>query len=389
MKENAEKLLVYLEEAGFEGRFVGGCVRDQLLGVSPKDFDLATDALPQDVMEIMEKKGIPTIPLGLEYGTVGVLLDGKIYEITSLREDIETDGRHARVLYTKSFQKDAARRDFTINALSMDRHGQVFDYDQGREDLALKIIRFVGDPDQRIVEDYLRILRCFRFACRLGFEIPGDTLVSLGKHKKGLERISWERKKNELDQIFSCQEIGRTLGLLLSTGVWEELFGSENPGTLFDRVQGCSDIRMARWALVQREGGILEKFPFSKKELKWIQGAQTPWPAKYPVSKLIRWIMDLENKTYLGFVQEHYLPFQILLDQSLDHSLFKEAFRVREQRGDMPLGGQDILSMLDEETSPRRIGEILRHLQEEYWDGLWNTKDEGIGRAIKLLKSGL
>ena len=156
---------------GVPARFVGGCVRDALLGGTTDqgvDLDVATPLLPEEVIERLEAAEIKAIPTGLKHGTVTALVEGQPYEITTLRKDVACDGRHADVQFTDDFELDARRRDFTINAMSTDRRGQLFDYFGGWEDLKAGRIRFVGDADERVREDYLRILRFFRFYARYG-----------------------------------------------------------------------------------------------------------------------------------------------------------------------------------------------------------------------------
>lgn len=148
---------------GFEIRVVGGAVRDVALGKSPKDIDLATDATPQEMQKMFDRAMIKHIPTGIEHGTLTAVLNNEPYEITTLRADTETDGRHAEVKFVKSWEEDAKRRDLTYNAMSMDIEGNLYDYFGGMDDLQDKVSKFVGDAEQRIKEDYLRILRYFRF----------------------------------------------------------------------------------------------------------------------------------------------------------------------------------------------------------------------------------
>ena len=178
----------------YELRIVGGAVRDLALGKTPKDIDLATDATPDEMMTILDKSGIRHIPSGLEHGTITAILDNEPFEITTLRADKETDGRHAEVEFVKSWEEDAKRRDLTYNAMSMDMEGKVYDYFDGMDDLQDKVSKFVGDADERIKEDYLRILRYFRFQGRLSTPTwDKDTLKAISSNVKGLQKISAER----------------------------------------------------------------------------------------------------------------------------------------------------------------------------------------------------
>ena len=147
-------------------RFVGGCVRDALLGQPVDDIDIATPYVPEQVIKFLQAAGLTVLPTGIDHGTVMAVIDGTGYEITTLRHDVSTDGRHAIVAYTDQWQEDAARRDFTFNALYLSTEGTLYDPWHGVQDLQNGIVRFIGDPQARIKEDYLRILRYFRFYAR-------------------------------------------------------------------------------------------------------------------------------------------------------------------------------------------------------------------------------
>ncbi len=151
------RLLAALEATGSETRVVGGAVRDMLLGRPPREIDLATAAPPDRVIQAAENAGLKAVPTGIEHGTVTIVVEGTPFEVTSLREDIETDGRFAKVRFGADFEKDALRRDFTVNALSLSANGRLHDYAGGLEDIARRRIRFIGDPATRIAEDHLRI----------------------------------------------------------------------------------------------------------------------------------------------------------------------------------------------------------------------------------------
>ena len=154
-------------------RFVGGAVRDDLLNLPVSDVDLATRLKPEEVVERLEAAKIRAVPTGIDHGTITAVSSGSPFEITSLRRDVSTDGRRATVAFTDDWQEDAARRDFTINALSADPvTGDIYDYFGGKEDLLARRVRFIGDPLERIAEDHLRILRFFRFHARFGVGDP-------------------------------------------------------------------------------------------------------------------------------------------------------------------------------------------------------------------------
>ena len=212
MTPNTQKLGDAFKAAGFEVRFVGGCVRDAILGVVPKDVDFCTNATPDEMQVIAKDAGFKFLPTGVAHGTATIAVDGDMFEVTTLRVDAETDGRHATVVFTRSFEVDAERRDLTINAMSMDFEGNVFDYFGGREDLKNKIVRFVGVPEMRIQEDYLRILRYFRFAARFDATMDQDTLdlFSVGETLDKLNVVSVERFWQEMEKLLDPSMPART-----------------------------------------------------------------------------------------------------------------------------------------------------------------------------------
>lgn len=210
-------------------RFVGGCVRDHLAGVPIKDIDIASVLPPEELKKYAKEAGLKTIDTGIEHGTITVVVNHKPFEITTLRRDLETDGRRAKVAYTTCWQEDASRRDFTFNALYLSRSGEVYDYFSGVADLKAGIVRFIGDAGQRITEDYLRILRFFRFWMRFGKDMPDEvTCQSLTLYAGGLGGISGERLHDECWQIFSHPKCFKALKLMEQTRVLQAVFRLES-----------------------------------------------------------------------------------------------------------------------------------------------------------------
>ncbi len=200
---------------------VGGAVRDALAARAVVDIDLATPRPPADTMAALQQAGVKVVPTGLGHGTVTAVVDGRGFEITTLRRDVETDGRHAVVAFTEDWRLDASRRDFTINAMSMTRDGTLFDYFDGTADLQAGRVRFVGDPATRIAEDYLRILRFFRFYARYGCVSPDPaTLDALRAGIPGLRRLSVERVWMELRRILAAPNPEEAVGLMARLGIW-------------------------------------------------------------------------------------------------------------------------------------------------------------------------
>jgi poly(A) polymerase len=201
-------------------RFVGGCVRDAVIGRKNADVDLATDAPPETVMELLAAADLKVVATGLAHGTITAVSGGVPYEITTLRHDVETDGRRAVVAFTDDWEADAARRDFTMNALSLEANGQLHDPFGGIEDLRAGRVRFVGDPRQRLTEDVLRLLRFFRFHAHYGRPPPdGDALAACREMAHLLPRLSAERVRVELLKLLAAPDPAPVIRLMRDEGV--------------------------------------------------------------------------------------------------------------------------------------------------------------------------
>lgn len=213
------RVLDLLNDNG-EGRVVGGAVRNSLMGLDVSDMDIATNLLPEEVQRRAEAAGIKCVPTGIKHGTVTLVIDGHPYEVTTLRRDVETDGRHAQVAFTDDWRADAERRDLTINALYADRKGLVHDYVGGIDDIGKANIRFIGNASERIAEDHLRILRFFRFFAHYGRGRPdADGLRACSAAKDKIRQLSAERIWAELKKLLSAVDPFRALLWMRTAGV--------------------------------------------------------------------------------------------------------------------------------------------------------------------------
>jgi poly(A) polymerase len=216
-----------LARAGLPVRAVGGAVRNTLLGERVCDVDLATPATPQQVTAAAGAAGLNVAPTGLKHGTVTVVSGGRPFEVTTLRRDVETDGRHAVVAFTDDWSADAARRDFTINALYCDPDGVLFDPLGGYDDVLARRVRFIGDASQRIGEDYLRILRFFRFGAQYGAgTLDAAGLAACAALRDGLTTLSGERVRHELEKLLIARRGPEIAAVMHEHGYWPALLGT-------------------------------------------------------------------------------------------------------------------------------------------------------------------
>lgn len=215
-----------LERGGYSARAVGGVVRNALLGEPIHDVDIATTAEPDHVMRLVQAAGLKGIATGAAHGTITVISSHVPFEVTTLRRDVETFGRHATVAFTTEWEEDARRRDFTLNALYCDRKGQVYDPVGGYADLLARRVRFIGDPVARIREDYLRILRFFRFQATYGIgDCDGEGLAACIAERDGLTRLSGERVRSEILRLLVAVGVLPVVDVIVRSGIGEIVFG--------------------------------------------------------------------------------------------------------------------------------------------------------------------
>jgi poly(A) polymerase len=230
----ASRVLKLLNGGGEEARVVGGAVRNAMLGIPVSDVDIATTALPEEVVKRAKAAGIKSVPTGIEHGTVTLVVDGQPFEVTTLREDTETFGRKAKVSFGRDWVGDAHRRDFTINALSAGLDGVVHDYVGGLEDLAVRRVRFIGEPSQRIEEDYLRILRFFRFHAAFGAgDLDRDGYLACIKARAGLASLSAERMRMEMVKLLVADGAVDAIIAMADGGLLQMIIGGVSYGGTF------------------------------------------------------------------------------------------------------------------------------------------------------------
>jgi len=220
------QVLAVLDHAGEEARVVGGAVRNAMFGQRPNEIDIATTAVPDAVIDRVRAAGFKAVPTGIDHGTVTVIVDGTPFEVTTLRADVATFGRKAKVAFGRDWKIDAERRDFTMNALSVNRGGDIFDYVDGLADIDARRVRFIGDPQRRIAEDYLRILRFFRFHATYGVGPPDPAgLAACIAAREGLGHLSRERIRMEFIKLLRATHATPTLAVMAEAGLLEQVLG--------------------------------------------------------------------------------------------------------------------------------------------------------------------
>ncbi|MRU15571.1 CCA tRNA nucleotidyltransferase [Roseovarius sp. A21] len=264
-----------LESAGFQALFVGGCVRNALLEAPVADIDIATDAPPETVVQLAEQAGFKPVPTGIEHGTVTIVSDGLPHEVTTFREDVETFGRHATVAFSTDVAEDARRRDFTMNALYARSDGTVIDPLGGLPDLKARRVRFIEDPGQRIREDYLRILRFFRFHAWYGDPQAGldaEGLAAVAQHLDGLSGLSRERVGAEFVKLLSAPDPAPSVAAMRACGVLMAVLPGADDRALaplvhLEGMAGAAPDGMRRLAALGGDA-LQERFRLSKAQAR-------------------------------------------------------------------------------------------------------------------------
>ena len=380
----AARVMRALTAEGDEARFVGGCVRDALVGRTIRDIDIATPLSPQRVTELLDKAGLKAVPTGIDHGTITAVADKTGVEVTTLRRDVETDGRHAKVEFTDDWQADAARRDLTMNALSADATGKVHDYFGGIEDLAAGRVRFVGDPRQRIVEDYLRLLRFFRFHAdyaRDGFDQPA--VAAAKELAPQLKTLSGERLRQETLRLLTARRGPDVWGEMLGLGIVQHYLPW---ATSLDRLRWVAELeqrhgltpdpirRLAALTMTGCGREVAETLKLSRAEGERIialDAARDPFDAS-SARAVRRQIYAWGND---GARDRLLLDWLDRIDQAAGSDALVTIERWRRPR--FPLKGADIVKLGIPEGP--RIGEILQRV--EAW---WIEQDFAPDRAACL-----
>ena len=370
-------LFACLNREGFEARAVGGAVRNTLMGLPATEVDFATTATPDVTVRLAHEAGFKTVPTGLAHGTVTVIAEGTPFEVTALRRDVDTDGRHATVAFGTDWTEDARRRDLTLHALYADARGLVHDPLGGLSDLRAGRVRFVGDPAQRIREDYLRTLRFFRFSAQYArgpFDAPG--IAAAIQERMGLPRLSRERVRQELLRILVTRRAGEAVEIMDEAGLLLLLLGGIARRPRFERLRAIEDalglpanpvLRLAALGLFVEEDAprLADKLRLSTAEARELEGLAPISPVATPLAgeaALKRLLYRQGAPLYLG---------RLLLawagsDAPAGDAAWRSAAALAGnwQPPAFPIGGADLIA-LGMKPGPA-LGALLKELEERW-----------------------
>lgn len=392
--ENVQKLFKVFGGAGYI-RFVGGCVRNMILGLPAGDIDLATTYNPDQIIKILSKAKIKHVPTGLEHGTVTAVMDGIGYEITTLRRDVETDGRRAVVAFSKNWEEDAARRDFTMNALYADLDGQIYDpLGGGLNDLKKRRVRFVGDAEARIQEDYLRILRFFRFQSLYGKGVPDKkALLACSKFALKIKSLSRERVTQEFTKILvaeSPQKILKVMGeYKILPDILDKNFNPNRIGLLikFQNILGKIDkdvLFCLRLIIVldfqfKKITKISNSLIINKKNISILNDISNIKinTKRIDYIKTMEFLYFFSSNTVLAaFILQSIKDELSLLEFKKLYDLFKVT-----SRPVLPISGKDLLLMGIPEGE--KLGKLLKSLEKKWIQSGFSLTRKDLLKGIK------
>lgn len=365
--QKAVPILKKIEEHGFEAYFVGGCVRDMLLHRNISDVDIATSATPIEIKQIFNR----TIDVGIEHGTVIVLYGQNTYEVTTFRtESTYQDFRRPdKVEFIRSLEEDLKRRDFTINALAMDRHGKIYDFHNGVEHLEKKVIQAVGDANERFFEDALRMMRAIRFSGQLGFSISDDTEKGILVNRKLLENIAVERIVIELEKLFSATYRNQGLNSLLRTKLFEYLPLIKAQHIQFflnhNKIYHQSNMNYALLLYSASTPAIdskkiLKSFKLSNQLLKEVEMLLRILDYRKSFEWTNNFLFDVPE--YLAKLGETLARDLNIIHKLSDVSILYENLPIKSIQ-ELALNGKDIIQLLHQEHGGAYLGEIIEDLR--------------------------
>lgn len=390
------RVLDALEKDGGAARFVGGVVRNAILRRDITDVDIATPLVPTEVVRRLEAAGVKAVPVGIDHGTVTAVIEGKSVEVTTLRRDVATDGRHATVAFSTDWKEDAARRDFTMNALYASRDGEVFDYFGGVEDAAAGRVRFVGEATQRIREDYLRILRLFRFHAWYGKgDIDGEALRAAAAEKAGLAKLSGERVRAEMLKLLAAENPAPVLRVMAASGILSAMF----PGQLMIP-------RLERLAQIDAEAffapdPILRLAALLPPDLARVDAIAERWKLSNAQRERLEAVASAKERivSYLSVREVHKLLYRLGVERFKDIVFLRWAEDTKMsntmswrallaqadswQRPKFPVTGRQV--MLAGVPEGPKVGEVLAELEEWWIDADFIDDEFSLAERLKAI----
>ncbi len=369
--ERSQKVMHVLASNGKQARFVGGCVRDALIGREVHDIDIATPEKPQVVEKLLQENGIKTIPTGIEHGTITAVFEGLVFEITTLRSDVSTDGRRATVAFSEDWLEDAARRDFTFNALSVGLDGVVHDPFDGVADLQAGRVRFVGAPHQRIEEDYLRLLRFFRFSAYFAkAPMDGEALQACIELAPKLSELSGERITQELLKLLSSPRPAKWISLMQNFGIMNHLItGTQDSHALEmmcafeEKPDGLRRLSVLLNKDADTVEQVIDRLKLSKKQSKRLRAARL-YDGVISIDNIFVQLYRFGAETVQDRLFIYWAEKQFSGLGPAEQSLLHEITRWKMHPRAFPLSGKDLLERGF--TSGPQMGEVLSCV-EDWW----------------------
>lgn len=389
------RLIDAFNASGAPFRFVGGCVRDALLNRPVQDIDIATPLKPEQVETVLTEAGLAALPTGIDHGTMTAVIGHRHFEITTLRRDVETFGRHATVAYTDDWKEDAARRDFTMNAFYLSPEGELFDYFGGETDARAGRVRFIGEPHHRIREDYLRILRFFRFYAHYGKGEPDSgALDACHAHAAHIQELSGERIQHEMMKLLASPKPHGAL--MHMEGVLTHTFGFHVTGldavARLEKIEDALHVHAppyARLALLLFRSDVAPKEALERVTSRWKLSSNLHSRLNILITQLPQvqagMTVPAQKKLLRKLGAELFKPLA-MLRWAMEEDAPEQAYRVMLALADgwtppiFPLGGRD-LEAVGMEPGPK-MGEALRRLEEE-----WEMSDYTLTKEQLLKKA--
>ena len=377
-----------------EIRYVGGCIRKIIKEEEVDDIDLATNLNPQQVCDALKSSNINFYETGIKHGTITAVIDDYNFEITSLREDIKTDGRHALVNFSTDWKKDASRRDFTINSIYSDIEGNLFDPFNGKDDLEKGIVRFIGDPEQRIKEDYLRILRYLRFyLCYSNYEHEFETSKLIKKNIVGISNLSKERLLSELKKYFRSNILSRLPKDKFSLEIFEIVFPQlknikifSNPNKFAEKeIEKADFIFLLSIMIIDGTDNVdyfLYKFNLSKKDQKRLKTISVFYKNKISSKSFseenLNKIFYYEGKQSLIDI----LCFRVFTSRKIDNKLLKFIDQYQSKNlPSMPISAKVLMEKY-QISEGKILGDKLKDIEEEWINNNFNLSEKKIDEII-------